>query len=223
MLQALPRLCMLVRLFTVSCALLSLSGCQSAYYSTMEKFGIEKRDILVDRVDDARDAQQAATEQFESALSEFMALTQFSGGELQDKYETLKKEFERSEDRANTVRERVSKVESVGNALFREWQQEIKQYSDPRFRKQSESHLERTQIRYQQLLAAMHRSEKGIDPVLDAFRDRVLFLKHNLNARALAAMQGDVVSVQTDVAALIQDMQASIKEADEFIKTMKSG
>jgi hypothetical protein len=42
----------------VSAALVSL-GCDRVYYSTMKKFGMEKRDILVDRV---RDAQKAQTE-----------------------------------------------------------------------------------------------------------------------------------------------------------------
>lgn len=32
-------------------AMLALSGCQSAYYAAWEKVGVEKRDILVDRVE----------------------------------------------------------------------------------------------------------------------------------------------------------------------------
>lgn len=39
---------------------LCLGGCSSAYYKTMENFGVEKRDILVDRVEEARDAQDDA-------------------------------------------------------------------------------------------------------------------------------------------------------------------
>ena len=42
-----------------------LSSCASIYYSTMETFGVEKRDILVDRVEDARDGQEDAKEQFQ--------------------------------------------------------------------------------------------------------------------------------------------------------------
>ena len=36
---------------------LSLTACASAYYGAMEKIGYEKRDILVDRVKDAREEQ----------------------------------------------------------------------------------------------------------------------------------------------------------------------
>ena len=35
-----------------------VSGCESAYYKTMETMGYQKRDIMADRVEDARDAQE---------------------------------------------------------------------------------------------------------------------------------------------------------------------
>jgi len=66
-----------MKTITLAAALLSLmlsAGCQKAYYSTMEAFGTHKRDILVDRVTDARDAQNEAKEQFASALEEFSAV-----------------------------------------------------------------------------------------------------------------------------------------------------
>ena len=44
-----------------------LVGCSSAYYGTMEKLGYHKRDLMVNRVESARDAQEDAKEQFESA------------------------------------------------------------------------------------------------------------------------------------------------------------
>ena len=56
-----------------------VAGCQSMYYKTMEKFGYEKREILVDRVIDARDAQQETKEQFTSALEKFSDVVNFDG------------------------------------------------------------------------------------------------------------------------------------------------
>ena len=70
------------------------------------------------------------------------------------------------------------------------------------------------------LIDAMKRVENKIDPVLSAFRDQVLFLKHNLNAQAIASLKSELASVEDDVAALIKEMEASIAEADKFIKTM---
>ena len=60
-----------------------------------------------------------------------------------------------------------------------------------------------------------------MDPVLSAFQDQVLYLKHNLNAQAIVSLQGELVSIETDVAGLIKEMEASIKEADTFINSIE--
>lgn len=199
---------------------LLLGGCQTAYYATMERFGVEKRDILVDRVEEARESQEEAKEQFESALDEFIAVTGYDGGDLEAQYRKLKDAFEDSESRAEDVHERIDKVEAVAEALFEEWEAEIDQYTSTSLKRQSQRQLKDTKSRYRQLLSAMKRAEKRIDPVLNAFRDRVLYLKHNLNARAIGALRGDVGKVQADVGRLLKDMQQSIREADDFIAAM---
>lgn len=201
-------------------ALLVMSGCQTAYYSTMEKFGVHKREILVDRVGEARDAQEEAKEQFKSALERFSAVLGFKGGDLQEKYDQLSKEFERSEDRAGEVRDRIAKVEDVAEALFDEWQDELDQYTNAGLKRSSQQKLTETKRQYAQLIQAMKRAERKIEPVLNAFRDQVLYLKHNLNARAIASLKGELAGVENNVAALIRDMERSIREADRFIQSM---
>ena len=59
-------------------------------------------------------------------------------------------------------------------------------------------------------------------PVLSAFGDQVLFLKHNLNARAIASLKGSLADLQTDIAQLVQEMEASIAEAERFVREMRS-
>ena len=199
-----------------------LAGCQTAYYGAMEKLGYEKRDILVDRVDDAREAQQLAKKQFESALEQFIAVTNFSGEELEQQYNKLKDEFDDSESRANTVRKRIADVERVAQDLFSEWEKELAQYTSPELRRSSQAQLNSTRARYRELIGAMKRAERKLDPVLAAFRDRVLFLKHNLNARAIASLKAERARVQSDITALVADMNRSIAEADRFIKEMSA-
>jgi Skp family chaperone for outer membrane proteins len=210
---------LMLNLFLVLC-LFTLTGCQSAYYKTMEKFGYHKRDLLVDRVEDARDAQEEAKEQFQTALEKFSAVTNFQGGQLEEKYKSLSAELERSESRASAVRKHIGKVENVAEALFDEWESELSQYTNDSLRRASERKFRQTNRRYTQLIRIMKRAEAKIEPVLSAFRDQVLFLKHNLNAQAIASLQDEMVSVETEIASLIKEMEASIAEADAFIKEM---
>ena len=201
---------------------LCLGSCQSVYYGTMEKLGYQKREILVDRVEDARNAQEEAKDQFRSALEKFSALVNFKGGDLEERYHKLESEYQRCDSKAKAVHNRIADVEDVSKALFDEWQAELKQYTNQDLMRASERKLNDTRRRYQQLIQAMKRAEKKIDPVLSAFRDQVLFLKHNLNAQAVASLQKELSTIEVDVTTLIKDMEASIAEADKFIKaTMK--
>jgi hypothetical protein len=209
------------RFFLLVIALLTLAGCQSAYYSAMEKVGLHKRDILVDRVEDARDSQQEAKEQFKDALERYRSVVQVKGGELEERYEALNNEFEASKNSAREVRERIEAVEDVAEALFEEWKQELGEYSNASLKAASQRNLERTQKDYRVLLQRMKAAEKRIDPVLDVLRDQVLFLKHNLNARAIGALQGEYRTLEGNVDQLLAEMQRAIDEADVFIRQLQ--
>jgi hypothetical protein len=198
-----------------------LPGCESAYYKTMETMGYHKRDIMVDRVSEARDAQEEAKEQFESALEKFSSVLGFKGGSLQEKYDQLKDEYEKSDAKAAAVRSRIAAVEDVAEDLFAEWQKELNQYTSSSLKQSSARKLKETQKKYAQLIGAMKRAEGKIDPVLSAFKDQVLYLKHNLNAQAIASLQSELTSIETDVAKLIKEMETSIKEANAFISSME--
>lgn len=211
------------RLFGVIVCLLGCCACQSMYYGTMEQFGQHKRDILVDRVESARDEQAEAKEQFRSALERFDAVVGTTGGDLRAKYDELQSQLDRSEDAAKNVRDRIESVEEVALALFEEWEAELDQYTNADMRIRSEESLRQTRERCRQLIGAMRRAERRMEPVLVAFRDNVLFLKHNLNAQAIASLQGEVVSLESDVSRLIAEMEAAIEEADAFIESMGAG
>lgn len=210
------------RLILVCCALLTLVGCQSAYYSAMEKVGIHKRDILVDRIEDARDSQQHAKEQFKDALERYRSVVEVKGGDLQKRYDALNSEYEASVVSARDVRSRIEAVEDVADALFKEWEGELKQYSNASLKSASAKELSRTRAEYRTLIQRMKAAEQRIEPVLSVLRDQVLFLKHNLNARAISALHGEYRSLQGNVDQLLADMQRAIDEADTFIRRLQT-
>ena len=197
-----------------------LTSCSSAYYRALETVGIEKRDILVDRVEEARDSQTDAKEQFTSALDRYRSVVNVDGGDLEQIYDRLATEFERSEARAQAVGDRVAAVESVAEDLFAEWEDEIGQYSDADLRRQSQRLLTDTRADYRRLIAAMRRADAAMEPVLTLFRDQVLYLRHNLNARAIGSSETELADIERATARLIQEMERSIAEASRFIDAL---
>jgi hypothetical protein len=196
------------------------SGCRSAVYSTYEKFGVYKRDLLKKRVVAARDEQTEAGEQFKDALTRLREMYGSSGSDLEKAYDKLKGEYDASVSKSESVKKRVREMETVAADLFKEWEAEIKEISSDSMKASSRDQLRQTRDRYEEMHSALKRAEQTMDPVLTKFRDHVLYLKHNLNAQAIASLKGESVSIQNDIAKLIEDMNVSIQQADAFIKQM---
>ena len=198
-----------------------LMGCSTMYLEALEKVGIPKRDVMVSRVEKARDTQEETKEQFKSALEQFTAATNFDGGDLEATYKRLNDAYEASVAKAEEVRSRIADIESVSEALFTEWKQEITQYSSAAMKQNSQKKLNTTQTHYRQLITSMKQAEAKIEPILTVFNDQVMFLKHNLNARAIASLKGELSTIKSDVSALVVSMEQSINEANAFINTME--
>lgn len=206
---------------TLGLCCLHLASCSTVYYEALESVGIEKRQILVDHIDDARDAQEKAKEQFTSALDRYRSVVNVEGGDLEDTYDRLNADYEHCVARADTVRQRIDAVETVADDLFAEWEKEIDTYSNPDLASQSRKLLSDTQAQYAGLIRAMRRAEQSMDPVLTLFKDQVMFLRHNLNARAIGSLESELATIEQATADLIREMESSIAEAGLFIESMK--
>jgi len=187
---------------------------------SLDQYWKEPRDLLVDRVEAARDAQQQSIEEFKSALEKFKEVTNFKGGELEEKYETLNAAYERSEAAAATINSRITKVEKAANNLLTEWRDELDQYHDASLRRRAEAQFDATRDKAAQLIQAMRRAEDKSKPVLSAFKDQVLYLKHNLNMKAIASLDQQAAVIEQDVTNLVAEMEASINEANAFIENL---
>ncbi len=201
-------------------SLLLLVSCRGIVYSTYEKFGVYKRDLLKKRVESARDEEKGAQQEFKDALTRLKELTGFEGGELEKRYRQLQSDYDDAASRVSAVHKRVQDVETVAGDLFEEWDKENKQIETPALRDTSRQQLTDTRRRYEEMLRALKKAEQSMDPVLHKLHDYVLALKHTLNAQAIAGLSGESAKIQADISRLLDDMNASIARADEFIRQM---
>jgi hypothetical protein len=189
---------------------------------SVDRLWKEPRELLVDRVEDARDAQQQAIEEFQSAMERFKAVTGFDGGDLEAQYAELNRAYERSAAQADQISGRIDRVTKAANLLLDEWRQELGDYHDERMRRMAERQFDEMRVRAERLIAAMRAVEARTGPVLSMLRDQVLYLKHNLNARAVGSLDAQRQRVEGDVNGLIAEMQAAIADADRLIADLRA-
>jgi predicted nucleic acid-binding Zn-ribbon protein len=213
---------MKIQRLAIAVLLLGLGACSSLYYGTWEKLGVPKRKIMVDRVKEARDTQNETKQRFLSAMEQFKSVVEVKGGDLEKQYEKLRGTLKKSESGADAVRKRIRSVESVSEALFKEWRKEIDLYSGETLRAASQKNYDLTKGKYEALIAAMKKAESKLEPALVPLRDQVLFMKHNLNARAVSGLSEELARVETNVDQLVQEMESAVAEADKFIASLQA-
>jgi len=207
-------------LFVLACANPIEKAVNKVKYSAWETIGVEKRDLFKREVSNVKEEQEDTQEAFKDALERLKEVYAFDGGNLEREQKRLSAAYEAAAEEAKEVREKIEKVDQVATDLFHEWEDEIEEIKTRDLRRRSTKQLSETKKRYSELHRKLVKSEARIEPVLVRLHDQVLFLKHNLNAKAIAGLKTEGSRIEEDISKLMKDMEASNKEAEEFIKTL---
>lgn len=194
---------------------------RSAYYQSRESLlGHHKRDIVVVQVDQACESLKESRDQFVDALERFKSIVRVGEGSLDQRYQQLKRRYDMCRAKADQVAQRIQAIDQVSEALFAEWEAELELYSNRALRARSQQQLKKSRQQYARLLKTLQNAESRMQPVLAAFQDQVLFLKHNLNANAIAALRHEFVEIGIDISRLIEAMEKTINEASQFVSVL---
>ncbi|WP_019866254.1 DUF2959 domain-containing protein [Methylovulum miyakonense] len=190
---------------------------QTVFYHARESIGEHKRTIVVAQVEQACGSLQDTRDAFADALERFNSLVAVQDTALEHKYHLLNRQYQFCRAKSEAVSQRIRGIEEVSEALFKEWEKELNEYSSRTLRNSSKQQLKLARQHYARLIKGMHKAESRIQPVLAAFKDQVLYLKHNLNARAIAALQNEFIGISLDISQLLQAMEQVIAEANQFV------
>jgi len=194
---------------------------RTAYYQSRETLlGHHKRDIVVVEVDQACESLKASRDQFVDALEKFKQFAKTDAGPLEQRYQLLRRRYEQCCTKADQVGLRIRAIEEVSEALFAEWETELELYSNRALRARSQQQLKKSRAQYGRLLKNLKAAEARMQPVLAAFQDQVLYLKHNLNAHAIAALRHEFVEMGLDISKLVDAMEKTISEASQFVSVL---
>jgi copper chaperone CopZ len=211
---------LLLSLLCLSCASRVEKAVRDVKYSAWETVGVEKRDLFKREISNVKANQEDSNEEFKDALERLQELYAFDGGNLEKQYNRLNSSYQDAQKEASEVKASIDKLDLVARDLFDEWSTENSQMKTADLRSTSQKQLKETKTRYQRLHEQLVASEKKMTPVLDKLHDQVLFLKHNLNAKAIAGLKTEGDRIQSDIESLMKDVNASIAEADKLIKEL---
>ncbi|MDD5461374.1 MAG: DUF2959 domain-containing protein [Methylococcales bacterium] len=197
-----------------------LKAFRTVCYSARESIGEHKRDIVVYKVEQTCISLNETRNEFEDALKQFKNLVCVTETSLEHRYNQLNRQYQFCRSKSETVSARIRAIEEVSEALFAEWENELSEYSNRALRNSSKQQLKSARQNYARLIKAMRGAENKIQPVLAAFKDQVLHLKHNLNARAIAALQHEFIEISIDISQLIYAMEQTIAEANHFVSAL---
>ncbi|WP_442499414.1 DUF2959 domain-containing protein [Methylobacter sp. sgz302048] len=193
---------------------------RNVYYNARESIGDHKRTIVVSQVEQACVSLQDTRDEFQDALERFKSLVSVSETSLDHKYNLLNRQYQFCRAKSEAVSDRIRAIEDVSEALFIEWERELDEYTNRSLRNLSRQQLKVARQNYARLIKSMRRAEAKIQPVLLAFKDQVLYLKHNLNAQAIAALRHEFIEIGIDISQLIYAMEQTIAEANQFVSTL---
>lgn len=194
---------------------------REAYYQGHEALlGNHKRDLVVAQVDQVCGSLKESRDQFVDALDQFKTIARLPDSPLEQRYRHLKRRYELCRDKADEVSQRIQAIAAVSEALFVEWEQELELYSNRTLKTRSQQQLKKSRAQYSKLLKTLQAAEDRMKPVLAAFQDQVLFLKHNLNAHAIAALRQEFVEMGVDISRLIDVMERTLGEANQFVAVL---
>lgn len=180
-------------------------------------YGQLTREQLTASIEDARDTQTAVRAQFDATLDQFVTLVSADRNNWQTAFDQLKAEYAANQAQAAIIRSLIEDVESHSADLFNEWESELALFQDQNLRFKRELDLQEARRQCGQLLLSLHATENRMIPVLSAFRDYLVFLQDNLDARTVASLQPELAAMAGNIADLFYNIDSTIVESDEFL------
>lgn len=209
--------------FFFSAVSVFFAGCQtvkSTWDNTRATFGVQKRDIMIGEVKDARDSMEEVRDQFRTALDKFSTVLNSKEGKLEEKYKTLKSEKEKTEKKAGEIQKSIDSVIRVSESLFLEWEAELGQYHSENLRSGSEQRMGEAKSQNNKFINAMTVANQKAVPVLAAFSDLVLFSRHNINRETAETLTIEIDAASEKLSSFFQEIDNAIREADALVNLL---
>lgn len=180
--------------------------------------GLAKVDDLVDRIERVHVESELAKEAAKSAVRRLRTLASpgFAGDPVET-HQELSLAVDTSESQAARLTESVESMEAAAEPVFDQWRADLDAIVSARVRTRSEQRLRDTRNRYAAIVAAVKPAMEEYEALNRNLRDLTLFLGHDFNASAIAAVDEDVQALEQQVLALDGQLEECLAAAQTYL------
>jgi len=215
------------RLRTIALALarsfalvLSAAGLSACAIFSSDPSGPAQVDDLVSRVERVYVASEVAKERVESAIEKLQAITAPGfQGQAVPAYERLMTAIELAETHAAELGDSVAYMKEGGAPIFEQWTTDLEAFTNPAMRRRSLTRLVATRERYDAISTAADPALSAYNSLVKSLRDHALFLRHDLNAASLAAINEDLQTLNKQAADVDQRFDACLQAARTYMES----
>jgi DNA repair exonuclease SbcCD ATPase subunit len=205
-------------ILTTTAMAAALFGCKSStYYEAAETVGYEKREMLIDRLQEARDSQVGAKQQMQTALYTLRRIGSVPETELEDLHDDLATEVNRAKDQLDDLHDDIAAVESVARSLFDDWEDDLAKFENQEARNRSQEELRDTRKRHETLVAELRSSERKLQRIMPRLEDQARVLEHAEELGRSPSLTDDLDDVREEISTLIEELDDSIDRTQRFI------
>lgn len=194
---------------------LGVAACSS---TTEQAESVQQVDDLLARIERVQAEALVSKEVAHTALAKLQAIVapEFSGDATKS-YAALITDVERSEQQAAALLESVTPMSASAETVFRRWTSDLESFGNTRLRQRSQARLEETRTRYLAVVRAAQAAQIAYDAYNADLGDHALFLGHDLNASAVAALRPEVSVLEEQVAELDRRFESCASAAKEYV------
>ncbi len=193
------------------------TSCSTVYYNFWEFLGQEKRELLQSEMEAITSNQTDTKEDFKDTLSKIRSEYSYKEGSLESTYDDLSDDYNDLHSNAEDLSKSIDKAKNIAEDLFDEWEDEASKITNSKFRAESLRKRVITMTKFKVALKSVRKVESKMTKVLVKLNDRVLYLKHNLNAKAIGKIKIELKNIEQDIVSLIGQIDESNQQANSFI------
>lgn len=194
---------------------LGVGACSS---TTEQAESVQQVDDLLARIERVQAESLVSKEVAHTALAKLQALVQPEfAGDATKGFAALITDVERSKDQAAALLDSVTPMTESAETVFRRWTGDLESFGNTRLRQRSQARLEETRTRYLAVVRAAQAAQIAYDAFNADLGDHALFLGHDLNASAVAALRPEVTVLEEQIAELDRRFESCAAAAKEYV------